>query len=180
MKVIILGVFFGILGIVGVSGAEDASICRKNDDHSSKAISKVHELSTQCSEAVIKEYFSRKEYETNVLNNYLKKVNVDLKKYAVSVNALIVNCGVELTHKLENVLRCDQLSKRRVAIKSRMVRLEKWENNFKRELSSSPLAALKNVGGPPCVSYMEYPDLKDMENFDKELFSFWNKCMNEL
>lgn len=178
MKGIAFGIFFVIVGITEILAAEDVSICRKNIDHTINMTSGARELNVQCTEAVIKEFYSRKEYEVGVLKEYVKKINEDLKKYAVGINAFMVNCGAETTHQIEKVVQCRSLSGRRSEANARIDRLNQWESRFKTELSVGTIAAFKNVGAPPCPG-LEFDRLKEIKNFDKELFTYWENCSNE-
>lgn len=170
-SVVLLAVFMN-----GAVMASDVSICRKNIDTAVKMTSGAQVLNSQCTDAVVKDLLGKKEYEVNELKEYSKQLEKDLKKHAISVNAVIVNCGVENMHKMESVVKCRALKTERDAVFSRIDRLNKWEENFKKELSN-PLAAFEKVGDPPCASSTEFEQLKGIKQFNKDLYKTWEECL---
>lgn len=176
MKFISILFFLGALANGGAQASENVSICRKNIDNAVKMTSEAKTLSSQCTDAVVKDLLSKKEYEVNELKEYGKTIDAELKKSAISANAVIVNCGVENMRKMELVMKCRALKAERDVLLSRIDRLNKWEQDFKKELNN-PLSAFEKVGDPPCVSSAEFAGLKGIKQFNKDLYQIWESCL---
>lgn len=174
-QILKLCVCLGILNGGVLMASENVSICRKNIDNAVKMTSDAQVLNSQCTDAVVKDLLSKKEFEVNELKDYGKHIDSELKKYAVSANAVIVNCGVENMRKMELVMKCRFLKTERDALWGRIDRLNKWEENFKKELNN-PLTAFEKVGDPPCASSAEFEALKGIKDFNKDLYKSWEEC----
>lgn len=171
MKILILGMLFSSF----IHAEELTTQCQQNLDAIVKMSAGAESLKAQCLEAVTKDYLEKKQKEVNVLNEYTKYLTVELKKVAVSVNTVMVNCGVESMRKMELVFKCRQLSNQRDIANSRIQRLENWEKNLKANLKLNPVP-LESIMPHPCASSMELEALKGIERMNKNLFQSWMNC----
>lgn len=156
--------------------ADNISLCRKNIDHVIKMTSGAQTLNTQCTDAVVKDLLAKKEYEVNELLAYQKNLDTEIKKRAVSVNSIIINCGVETLNKMEDVVKCRALKAERAVLLNRIDRLNNWEIEFKKALSD-PKTAFEKVGDPPCASTAEFEALVGVKKFNIDLYKKWEECV---
>lgn len=128
--------------------SDSTSLCQKNIDPVANMTSAVRSLNDQCLDAITKDFLTQSDNEISELREYEKAINRAIKKVAVNMNAIIVNCGVETLNKLESVLKCRKLSVIRNSIRNQIYRNEDWQNKFKSEIHN-PRVAIEQVGGHP-------------------------------
>lgn len=112
--------------------------------------------------------------ESTILSDYVRHLNVRLKKIAVSINPVITDCGVETLRKAETVAECRWLRSSRDAALSRLDRLDAWSKSIQN--MPATVENLRMNSSPLCPSSSEFSQLGEIRSFNKELYKQWTTC----
>lgn len=174
MKILVL-----VILLSGFVQAEELTTqCQQNLDMVVRMSAGAESLKKQCLDAVSRDYVEKKQKEVRALEDYATLLTKELKKVAVSVNPVIVNCGVETMRKIELVFKCRQLNNQRDAVQSRIKRLNEWEKNLNVNLAQEPVP-LDLINPHPCASSAEFEQLKSIEKTNRALYQSWVECRNK-
>lgn len=149
--------------------------CGPKPNMFSRLISDADKMREKCINDVYQEYLEARDKEVRELHEYSKYLESEVKKVAVKVTMILVDCGVETKRNPQFVLKCRQLNAERNAVISRIDRLMGWDESFRTAASEN--VAAKDLPSPPCPSSTEMERIKGIRYYNKRLYQAWERCM---
>lgn len=140
----------------------------------SRLSTEADKMQEKCLVDVYNEYLSKRDEELRQLTDYSNHLNTQLKKVAVKVNRIMVDCGFQAKRKAELVFRCRQLNDERINLSYRIDRLKSWDDEFKKAVENK--VAVKDLPAPPCPTTFDLIKIKGLKSYNRKLHLAWENC----